>query len=253
MKKPYQAPTVKKAFNILRLLSEHEKGLGISDMARALDMSKGTVSGIAAGLEETGAIKRDPVSKRFFLGLTLLELGRASFGQATMSNRIRPVLEDLMERVDESVFFGAKRGDRVTIIDVVESHQDVKISSSAGTTIPLVVGATGKVFLSLMERQRAKKVIQEKGLTRYTKNTIIDPEKYLEELEKVRAQGYATDYEEYLSGVRSVVCPVGGLIRFSIALWVTGFKTSLDDEKMALAIDETKRAAHEISTLFARS
>lgn len=250
MKKTYQAPTVKKAFQILRLISDSENGLGISDISRALDLSKGTVAGITAGLEEEKALVRDPGTKRFSLGLTLFELGRASFSRAGLAGLARPVMEDLMEKVEESVFLGAKNGDRVTIIDVVESRQDMKITSPVGTTMPLLAGATGKVFLSRVEKERVEELIRKRGLRSYTENTITDPGLYLEELKKVRKLGYATDYEEYLPGVRAVVYPVDGQTHFSTAIWVVGFKASLDDEKMVSVIDETGLAAQEISRLF---
>ncbi|MFN2356321.1 MAG: helix-turn-helix domain-containing protein, partial [Desulfotignum sp.] len=43
MTKRYQAPIVKKAFDILKAISKSEQGLRISDIATDLDISKSTV------------------------------------------------------------------------------------------------------------------------------------------------------------------------------------------------------------------
>lgn len=244
----YQAPSVKKAFHILRLISDNDKGVGISDLAKSLGISKGTVHGITAALEEVGAIKRDPRTKRYSSGLTLLELGKSAYSQSDLIDKARPIMQGLMERAQQSVFLGVLNGEHVTILDIVESRQALKITSPIGTTLPLTAGATGKVFLASMEEDKALTIIRTKGLRKYTENTITDPQKYLQEIRKVREVGYATDYEEYIAGVRAVVSPIKGERPLMSALWVVGFKTSLDDIRMKALIGATVEAAKAISS-----
>jgi len=241
------APSVRKAFEVLKVISLSQKGAGVNKIARDSKMAKSTVHGITLTLEDLGAIIRDPLTKRYTLGLTLFELGRLAYSQIDLKDMARPIMEDLMERAQESVFFGVLNGDRVTILDIVESKRDLKITSPIGTTIPILAGATGKVFLAFMEEENAKEIIREKGLTRYTENTIIDPEKYLHEIRRVRGKGYATDHEEYILGVRAVVSPIKGDRHLMSALWVVGFRTSLNSDKMKALIEMTKEAAEAVS------
>ena len=63
----------------------------------------------------------------------------------------------------------------------------------------------------------------------------------------VREKGYATDYEEYILGVRAVASPIKGENQLLSAIWVVGFKTSLNDHKMGTVIDATRKSAAEIS------
>jgi DNA-binding IclR family transcriptional regulator len=243
----YMAPSVKKAFEILEAISLSRKGAGVNKIARDLKMAKSTVHGITSILEDLGAIMRDPLTKRYTLGLTLFELGRLAYSQIDLKDLARPIMEELMEKTQESVFLGVLNGERVTILDIVESRQDLKITSPVGTTIPLLAGATGKVFLACMEEEKVKEIIRKKGFTRYTENTIIDPEKYLQEIRSVREKGYATDYEEYILGVRAVVSPIKGEVHLMSALWVVGFRTSLNGDKMRALIEMTKEAAEAVS------
>ncbi len=224
--------------------------MGLSDLARHLGMSKGTVHGITAALEELGAILRDPITKRYTAGLTLLELGKSAYSQFDLKDLARPIMENLMDRFQESVFLGVLNGDRVTILDIVESRNDLKITSLVGTTIPLMAAATGKVFLASLAKPEALEIINSKGLTKYTENTVIGLDQFLKEIEKVRTRGYATDYEEYILGVRAVASPITGNKYYQSALWVVGFKTSLNDEKMNALIKATKKAAELISRKF---
>jgi IclR family KDG regulon transcriptional repressor len=253
MEKRYIAPSVKKAFEILRVVSQSRRGMRVSELARELKMAKSTVHGIASALEELGALVRAPLTKKYKIGPTLLELGKAAFSQIDVKDLARPSMEDLMERTEESVFLGVLNGDRVTILDIVESRKELKITSPRGTAISIFAGATGKVFLASMEEERAIEIIRAKELPSFTKNTISDPEKYLEEIRRVRQAGYATDEEEYILGVRAVAAPIRGEGRLNSAIWVVGFKAGLDEKRMESLIRETRAAAAEISRKIAGS
>jgi len=243
----YQAPSVKKAFQILKLISGANRGLGITDLANSLEMSKGTVHGIISALEDSGAIMRDPVTKKYTLGVTLFELGKLAYSQIDLKDLARPVMEDLMEKTEESVYVGVMNGDHITILDIVESSHDLKITSPKGTAIPLLAGAVGKVVLASLERSQVLNIIRRDGLPRFTEYTITGPERYLEEVETAKKRGYATDYEEYISGVRAIASPIRGWKPLISAIWVVGFKTSLNDHKMEDLIPATREAAEEIS------
>ncbi|MBW1703028.1 MAG: IclR family transcriptional regulator [Deltaproteobacteria bacterium] len=244
--KRYGAPSVKKAFEILGALSSSKEGLGVSEIARGLNMAKSTVHGMTSALEELGAVMRDPHTKKYRLGFTLFELGRSAYSQIDLKTLARPIMEELMEETQASVFLGILNWDHVTVLDIVESRQDLKITAPIGTTIPLFAGAVGKVFLAWMEEEQTEKIIRSRGLTRFTENTIVDPELYYQELMRVRKMGYAVDDEEYILGVRAVASPIVGLGQLMSAIWVVGFKASLDEKKMKTIIRETKKAAEAI-------
>jgi len=251
MTKRYQAPIVKKAFDILTAVSRSKNGLRISDMASDLDISKSTVHGITAALEEQGAVIRDPSSKRYTIGLTLMELGKAAYERVDIIQTARPIMEHLMAQCNESVFLGIRNQDHVTVIDIVESRKDFKISSPIGTALPLLAGAVGKAFLSCMPLSDAANYLNANPIRRFTARTITDPTAYLAELETVNSNGYALDDEEYLVGVRAVaVClsPFSGRLP---ALWVVGFKAGMSDERMPHVIEQTLDAARRIDQALA--
>ena len=54
MKRGYFAPSVTKAFEILKLISSKKQGMGISEIARELRIAKSTVHGMTSALEESG-------------------------------------------------------------------------------------------------------------------------------------------------------------------------------------------------------
>ena len=247
MMKKYGAPSVKKAFAILSAISASKDGLGVSELAKNLKMAKSTVHGMTSALEELGAVMREPVTKKYKLGFTLLEIGRSAYSQIDLQTSSRPVTEALMQKSRTSVFLGILNWGQVTILDIVESRQDLSITAPVGSTIPLLAGAVGKVFLASMSNEEAVKTIHSKGLPRFTENSIVDQDQYFNELEKVRENGYAVDDEEYIMGVRAVASPLTGLGQLRSAIWAVGFKASIDETGLNELALETHRAAKTIS------
>jgi len=245
--KKYGAPSVKKAFAILSAVSSSKDGMGVSDLAKKLKIAKSTVHGMTSALEELGAVMRDPLTKKYKLGFTLLEIGRSAYSQIDLQTSARPVTEKLMEKTQTSVFLGILNWGQVTILDIVESRQQLNITAPVGSIIPLLAGAVGKVFLAAMSEQQAAKIVKTKGLPRFTANSIVDMDVYFSELRQVREKGYAVDDEEYILGVRAVASPLMGLGQLRSAIWAVGFKASLDEKKMQTLTAETQKAAKTIS------
>ncbi len=246
----YQAPSVKKAFQILDLVARRDKRLTISDLSRELGISKSTVHGIAQVLEGMGAVVRDDKTRRYSLGITLFELARTVYARIDLKDIARPIMQELMRSTRQTVFLGIRSGDHVSIIDIVESTRDLKITAHVGARLPLLVGATGKVFMASMAEQEAAELIRAVNLRQDTEKSITDPDQYMEEVRRARDCGYALDDEEYMQGVRAVAASIHVPGRQMSAIWVVGFSQSMPIEKMTAIAFETKSAADAISRKF---
>lgn len=246
-KSTYSAPSVKKAFKILHTIADSSSGLGVSELAKQLKIGKSTVHGITSSLEELGVLVRDPIDKRYNVGYTLLELGRKTYGKIEWREIARSPMERLMEKVGETIFLGIMNGDHITILDVVESHNEMKITSPPGTRLPLLAGATGRAFLSLLDAKKAREIVQKMGLVRYTPKSVTEQKQYLYEVEEARKRGYAIDDEEYLLGVRAVAAPIQLTSHSLAAIWVVGFTSSLNDQKIERIILEIRKATQEVN------
>jgi IclR family transcriptional regulator, KDG regulon repressor len=246
----YSAPSVKKAFKILQVITDSASGLGVSELAERLKIGKSTVHGITLALEGLGVLVRDPQHKKYTIGYTLLELGRRAYGRMELRDIARGPMERLMEEVGETVFLGVWNRDHITILDMVESRNQLKITSPPGTRLPLLAAATGKVFLSQVEEEKAKEIIQKMGLHRYTMKSVVDPKAFAVEVEQTRKRGYALDDEEYLLGVRAVAAPLALGPYPPSAIWVVGFSSSLHDRKVEKVVAEIRKTTQEITRNF---
>lgn len=246
----YSAPIIYKAFAVLEEVARAHSELGISDMARRLDISKSTVYGITQALTDLGALRQDAETKRFKLGPTLIKLGNQALAGADLRSIARPFMDELCQEFNETVFLGTFQEYGITIIEKADSPRELKISAPVGTRIPIFAGATGKVFLAGLKEKKLDQILKEKPLPKYTEKSITDPLEYRSELEKVGRQGYATDFEEYIHGVNAVSVPLLDPWGWPVAaLWMVGFSQSFTREKVLQAILAATGAAAKIKEM----
>jgi DNA-binding IclR family transcriptional regulator len=242
----YLAPSVIKAFEILKALGESSEGMGISALAKRLKIGKSTVHGITAAMEELGVVIRDRRTKQFRVGFTLLELARKLLEGLELAEVAKKPMECLVERTEETAFLGVLNRDHVTIVEAVDSPKEFKVTAPRGTRLSLRAGAVGKVFLANLERGLAVVILRKKGLKAYTPNSITDMDRYLAELDRVAEMGYAMDDGEYLIGVTAIAAPIRVEGLPLSALWSVAFSSSLSREKRDWIIEQVRETAGEI-------
>jgi DNA-binding IclR family transcriptional regulator len=147
------------------------------------------------------------------------------------------MIHRIRDQINETVFLGVHIDRCVLVTAVAEAKGPLKLSATPGTLFPLFAGAMGKVFLAGRPTAWVIQQIRENGLPKYTPNSIVEEGLYLSELEKVRADGYAVDDEEYLSGVRAVAVALGNFNGPPMAALIAGLSGAMDEVKIELAIE----------------
>lgn len=249
----YNAPILKKAVEILKLLTKEYQPLRVTDIAKKVSISKSTAYGILRSFQEEGLVSKDSSTKKYTIGKEMMRLSKMVFKGQDLISVARPFLEKLADLADETVFLGIREYDTVKVIDVVEAKKDLKISSPVGTKLPLTAGAVGKIFLSAMSNEEALAYLAEKGLPQYTESSIVDTDSFIKELEKTRKSGYSLDTEEYLKGVRTLAAPIRRDESLIGAIWLVGFSNSMIDERLSDIIQSLKQAADQISARLSSS
>ena len=245
----YQAPAVRKAFDLLKAVADSRSDLGLSEIADTLGYSKSTTHGLIQALLAAGALVKSPKGKKFYLGPTIVDLAFKSWNYFRVIEQAQPFLDDLRDRIGETVFLGVLSHTRGIIVATAESVKPLKISSPPGVSIPLLAGAVGKVFLARLSDTEARQRIAETGLPAFTPRSIVDPSAYLEELLRVREQGYAVDDEEYLPGVKAVAAGLGNHRGLPLAIWVVGLAGAMGGGEMPRIIRETLKTAQSLQAV----
>ncbi len=127
-------PAVDKAARLLGALRSGES-LGISELARRIRASKGTVRDILLTLDAHGFVERDATG-RF----------RLNGGAHDLASLAQPALEALARETGETAFLGLVDRDAIVIAAVAEPSTDLHMSAPIGRRVPIDVGAHAKVL-----------------------------------------------------------------------------------------------------------
>jgi len=101
------------------------------------------------------------------------------------------------------------------------------------------------VLLAYQPPRLIEFILDRTGLSRQTVSTITDMTQLRAELQQIRKDGYAADYEEQEEGVRCLAAPVFGPDgNIFAAMSVSGPASRLDQKRMEAMIPDLK----EIST-----
>ena len=137
-------PAVDKTARLLRVLAESGRPQGISELARTLNVSKGTLRDILLTLDSYGYVVRDG-ELRFRLGPTLRALADAS--TPDLRSIAQPYLVGLMENFGETAILGMPQDGELEIAARAEPATGLHMSAPLGRRIALDAGAHGKVLL----------------------------------------------------------------------------------------------------------
>jgi IclR family acetate operon transcriptional repressor len=224
-------------------------GRSLADVARGAGLSESTTLRYLSSLGSHEFVTRDADSGRYALGLRLYGLGQQSVGVRDVRVVALPHMERLLERYEETVNFAVRRGDRLVIIDVLESTRSIRRGATIGEPDFWHASALGKAILAGLPEDESRAVLARADLRRFTPRTITDVDALEADFRAVRERGYAVDDEEYEDGLRCVGAAVRdrrGRPAFGLSISGVAARMSLaETHRMGLDVRE---AADAIST-----
>lgn len=203
------ASTSLKTLTVLELLAPVKEGLGLNEITRRLESSRGSVLRILGALHQKRVIVQDPASKRYRLTLRLLELGNQALEHVEIQEVARPYLRRLSQVSGETAHLGILDGWDVVKIAVWEPANPVHLQGQVGGRVPSHCTSLGKALLASLPDTQLQHYLATCPLTPQTPQTITSPTTLERHLSEVRVQGYAVDLEEHRLGI----CCVGAAIR----------------------------------------
>ena len=140
---------VERAFKLLDAFDERKAGLALKDLAQRTGLTKSTILRLAVSLERFGYLVRDRESL-YHLGPTLWRLGSLFRQNMDLGGVVRPVLQGLVEKTNESASFYVARNNAGVCLYRVNSMRLARDHVEEGDLLPLDIGATGHVLRAFM-------------------------------------------------------------------------------------------------------
>ena len=225
------------------------------EILKQVELPKSTLFKILQTLETEELVRRDQESGRYQLGVKMIEWGIGAQSQLEIRKIALPFMQDLGKSLDSTIHLTVVSHGEVLPIESYEpgstAWPQYIFHGGVGIPAPLHATAPGKVILSFMNRDELESAIREKGLKKFTENTITDRARLDASLEEIRESGYAVSYAEHNEMVHAVAAPIrdhAGKVFASLS--ALGTISRITPEGVPAIAVQMIKAADEISRLF---
>lgn len=166
----YLIQSVMHALEVIETLSDEKKEIGITDLAKRLNLHKNNVFRLLATLGLKGFVQQNPDTDAYSLGPACLKAGQSYLLNSDLLTRIRPVLHRCNQKCGETVSFVKLIGDDLHFPISLISPNEVGVAPRLAKTVPaldcpvghLIIASTGVEVECTPQTQ--KSIDQLKGL-----------------------------------------------------------------------------------------
>ncbi|MCP5269319.1 MAG: IclR family transcriptional regulator [Zoogloeaceae bacterium] len=237
---------------LLRALAAHGRPMMLRDLARNAGMPAAKAHRYLVSFMRMGLVEQDANTGRYDLGSFSLELGLASLSRLDPVRLCASVLEDLCERIGETVALAMLGNHGATIVRWVEAGGPITVTLRTGTVLPLANSATGRAFVAYCRSPYLKKLLEkELRTTAETLGTTVTA--LIQDLEpiisEIRLHGISRASGSLTPGINGFSAPVfdhtGNMVAAVTSLGSVGNFDTEWNSQLAVAI---KEAALTLST-----
>lgn len=190
---------------VLRCFGPDQPSLGVVEIAGQIGLHKSSISRLMVTLESEGLVERDPVTRKYGLGLGLLSVAGTLLADLDVRRSAYSDLADLAVRTRESCSLMVWARDEVVCVEQVPSDQAIKHTTAIGTTYRTTASSSVRIFLSELPPEQVQELVQGGAVALQGHPSLSA---LFEDLSEVRARGVAVndgDTEPDEVGVCAVV------------------------------------------------
>ena len=192
--------TLAKGLLVLEALARSDNGVGVSELARELNLTKSNTFRLLQSLVALG-YARNSEQKLYFATMKVWQVGLQVIDNLDLPQVAAPHLRRLSEQTGEAIYLAIRDGFSVVYIDKIESTQPIRSWNPIGGSAPLHCVGTGKALLAA-DYERLRHQMPER-LIRFTERTITGMDDLDADMAATQARGYALDTGEYRDRILS--------------------------------------------------
>jgi IclR family transcriptional regulator, pca regulon regulatory protein len=195
-----------RGLDVLTVFGSDRPRLTLTEVAAATDLARPTARRLLLTLEELGYVRSS--GGTYELTPRVVALGMAYVAALGLWDIARPHLQALVEITGESSSMAQLDGSDIVYVARVSVPKIVALRVDIGTRFPAVLTSQGKVLLGALTPDELTDTLGLPSRSGLALAVHRSTEDLLEELQQVRARGWALADEELAPGVRSVAVPV---------------------------------------------
>jgi DNA-binding IclR family transcriptional regulator len=196
--------------DVLLLFTDGPDQLGVTAIARRLELSKAVVHRILQTLVDRRLLVGAPANRGYQLGPAAAALGARALRESQLRTVAMPFLRDLQRATGETTTVSARVHHGRVYLDQVESTSEIKMTVEVGRRYPLHAGSSSTCILAFLPPAEQEEVLAAE-LPALTGRTETDPARLRERLGRIRRDGWISSDGERQDGAVAVAAPVFGI------------------------------------------
>ncbi|AMM85573.1 IclR family transcriptional regulator [Martelella sp. AD-3] len=199
--------SLSKVVRILECFSVNDRALSLATICQRTGFPKSTTHRLVASMREVGFLDQDRERDSYRLGLRLFEFGDIVLANLDVRREARPMMESLQHMTGQTVHLAVFDGMQAVVIHRVGTGNESHTKAGMIENAPVHCTSIGKAILAFQTEEAVERVISA-GMSRYTDQTMTDPDDLRRALAEIREKGYAVDNEEHQPGLRCLGAPI---------------------------------------------
>lgn len=201
-------PTNLRTLLILEVIGSQAEAITTAEIGRAVGLSKQTIHRLCATLVEEGFLVKDERNRGFRPGRRARNLSTGIMQNSISHVARNQILQDLSQATGETVNYVVPDQKGMSYQDRVETDWPIRVQLPVGSIVPFPCTASGKVYLASLPKAERRRLVNVMHLERHTETTITDPDRLMDELQRISKLGYATDNGEFFDSMNAIAAPV---------------------------------------------
>jgi len=196
-----------KGLVVIQAFNQDRPSMTLSEVATATGYTRAAARRFLLTLVSEGYAKQ--TNKQFSLTAKVLNLGFSYLLTQDIWQHGKPLMQQLVEQLNESCSAAVLEGDDVVYVArVATTKRIMSISLNVGTRLPAVATSLGRVLLAELPKVELDAFLDKSALKKYTEYTLIDKSHLVENISQVKQQGYSIVEQELELGLTSIAVPV---------------------------------------------
>lgn len=247
--KVYFVPGLQRGLRVLEILGAADQPMSISDIGRAMDLSRSSTFRLIYTLNQMGFLKDGDQKNTYTLGARVLNLGFSYLNQQPITSIARSYLSALRDETGVSAHLSVLEGYDVLYLGSHQGRTGFVSSMVTGTRTQAYASAIGWCLLGAMSDEELKALCDGVEMAPFTENTPTDYATLRKRVQETRDRGYVFSQGFRDPGGSSVAVPVRDSTGQVVAcVNISGPDSGFDFDRIdSFYVPETKTAALQIS------
>jgi len=234
---------IDRAIDVLECFAANRNALSITELEKRAKLSRPTLYRILSTLIRRGFVRKDGDPPRYRLDIGIGRLADAWANSLDIVRLAAPLLQELLERHDETVALYLRKDSTRLCVAELPSHQPLSYARGLGYSGSLARGGSGLAILAFMDPVEVAEVIAQEidvGKARSLQRKLVE----------IRRDGSALSGGDFIEGAQAIASPVfdrTGAVIGSLGLF--GPSVRFPIKRVADCTKSVKQSASALSSL----